>query len=143
MPGRSWLCSGCCGTCPRPHQARHDWHNSKHTEQASCEGGTNTCEGGNCKQVGACIDGAYPGKACPAGAASCQKQNNWYYQCLPGSGSAAGGPTASTPAVGDLKLWDQCGGEGGACKQVGTCVDGPYPGKACPAGSSCQKQNIL
>jgi hypothetical protein len=96
-------------------------------------------EGGSCKQAGACVDGPYPGKACPAGA-SCQKQSNWYYQCLPTS-SAAGGPTASTPAVGDLKLWDQCGGEGGNCKQAGACVDGPYPGKACPAGASCQKQN--
>ncbi len=38
-------------------------------------------------------------------------------------------------------MWDQCGGEGGNCKQVGACMDGPYPNTTCPAGSSCLKQS--
>ncbi len=92
-------------------------------------------EGGTCKQAGAgaCVDGPYPEKACPAGSA-CEKQSNFYYQCLPTSSAF---PTAG----GALRLYDQCGGEGGSCKQAGACVDAPYPGKACPAGASCQKQN--
>jgi hypothetical protein len=95
-------------------------------------------EGGNCKQAGACADAPFPGKACPAGA-SCQKQNNWYYQCLPATAATAA--TASPASAGNPKLYDQCGGEGGNCKQAGACVNGPFPGKACPAGASCLKQS--
>jgi hypothetical protein len=42
-----------------------------------------------------------------------------------------------------LKLWDQCGGQGGNCKEAGAgaCVDGPIPGQSCPSGSSCLKQS--
>ncbi len=48
---------------------------------------------------------------------------------------------AGIAAAQELRLWDQCGGEGGSCKEAGTCVDGPFPGKACPSGSSCLKQS--
>jgi hypothetical protein len=37
--------------------------------------------GGNCGQY-TCVDGAYPGQTCPAGA-SCQRLHEWYYQCRP------------------------------------------------------------
>ena len=90
--------------------------------------------GGNCAGY-QCLDGAYPNYACPAGT-SCQRQNQWYSQCLPGSGgswSGSGSGSAST-----LNLWDQCGGKGGNCASY-TCVDGAYPGQSCPAGSTCQR----
>jgi hypothetical protein len=50
---------------------------------------------------------------------------------------------ASAAAQAQLRLWGQCGGQGGSCKEAGAgaCVDGPYPGKSCPAGSSCLKQS--
>jgi hypothetical protein len=51
-------------------------------------------------------------------------------------------PTAGTAATAaQLVLWDQCGGVGGSCQGLGACVDGPYPGKACPPGASCQRQS--
>ena len=54
-------------------------------------------------------------------------------------------PLCLHPAAGaaaqELKLWDQCGGEGGNCKTAGTCLNGPFPGKTCPSGSSCLKQS--
>ena len=43
-------------------------------------------------------------------------------------------------AQAQLKLWDQCGGQGGSCNAF-ACVDGPFPGQSCPAGSSCLKQS--
>jgi hypothetical protein len=51
---------------------------------------------------------------------TCQRQNEWYWQCLDG-GSAA-------PSSGKmLAMFDQCGGKGGNCAQY-ACVDGQYPG---------------
>ncbi len=45
-------------------------------------------------------------------------------------------------AQANLKLWGQCGGQGGNCKEAGgACVDGPVPGSSCPTGSSCLKQS--
>ena len=52
--------------------------------------------GGNCKEAGACVDGPYPSKACSTNA-SCQRQDEWYWQCLPaGSGSQPSGRRAQT-----------------------------------------------
>jgi hypothetical protein len=82
--------------------------------------------GGNCAGY-QCLDGWYPNYACPSGT-SCQRQNQWYYQCLPGG---SGGAT--------LNVWDQCGGKGGNCAGF-ACVDGPYPGQSCPSGTSCQRK---
>ncbi len=95
-------------------------------------------EGGNCKDVGTCINGPFPGKDCPAGS-SCLKQSNWYYQCLPTEGYTCiptAGNTPGAPAGGaqyTLKMWDQCGGMGGNCAGY-QCVDGAYPNYACPPG---------
>jgi hypothetical protein len=59
---------------------------------------------------------------------SCQHQNQWYYQCLPGGGSGS-----------TLNVWEQCGGKGGNCAAY-TCVDGQYPGQTCPSGTACQRK---
>ncbi len=69
-------------------------------------------------------------RSLPAGT-SCQRQNQWYHQCLPGGGSGA-----------TLNVWDQCGGKGGNCNGY-TCVDGPFPGQSCPSGTSCQRKRAL
>ncbi len=75
----------------------------------------------------------------PDAGASCQRQSQWYHQCLPGSGSGAGwGGSGSGSAGSTLGLWDQCGGKGGDCARF-TCEDGAYPGQSCPAGSTCQR----
>jgi hypothetical protein len=109
--------------------------------------------GGNCQSY-QCLDGAYPNYACPDGN-SCQRQNQWYHQCLPGSGGSGGGGGGSWSGGGGgsswsggggggggsgstLNLWDQCGGKGGNCGSF-TCVDGVFPGQSCPAGSTCQR----
>jgi hypothetical protein len=71
---------------------------------------------------------------CTRAGSGCQRQNQWYFQCLPGNGGGwVGNGMGST-----LNLWDQCGGKGGNCAQY-TCADSLYPGQTCPAGSTCQR----
>jgi hypothetical protein len=38
-----------------------------------------------------------------------------------------------------IATYAQCGGSGGSCAQASACVDGPFPGTACEAGSTCQR----
>jgi hypothetical protein len=40
--------------------------------------------GGDCYQRGACMDGPFAGTAC-AGGGSCERQSEWYWQCIPRS----------------------------------------------------------
>jgi hypothetical protein len=93
-------------------------------------------QGGSCRDAGGCVDAPFPGKACPSGA-SCLKQSNWYYQCLPTEGYTCI-PTNGNPPTGGslqktLNMWAQCGGMGGNCAGY-QCMDGWYPNYACPAG---------
>jgi hypothetical protein len=73
---------------------------------------------------------------CPSGT-YCSRINQWYRQCVPGSGTGAA-PGGGGSGGGTLNMWDQCGGKGGNCASY-QCVDAIYPGQACPAGSSCQR----
>jgi hypothetical protein len=100
-------------------------------------------QGGNCKEAAICMDGPFPGKACPSGF-TCLKQSNWYYQCLPtesytcipattNAGSSGGSGSSSSGGSGggsgspqtSLAMWQQCGGLDGNCQTYG-CVDGTY-----------------
>jgi hypothetical protein len=90
-------------------------------------------QGGNCKQVGACVDGPYSNKTCPSGT-SCLKQSNWYYQCLPTDGYTC--IPANRNVLGGQqggKMWDQCGGQGGNCGSY-ICQDAPFANFGCPSG---------
>jgi hypothetical protein len=55
----------------------------------------------------------------------------------------AGRHRTVTPSPGvqtHLDIGAQCGGQGVAC-DLYSCVDGPFPGASCIAGSSCQRQS--
>ena len=99
-------------------------------------------QGGNCNSY-QCVDGAFANYACPSGA-SCQRQNQWYHQCLPGSNGGNGGNGGSGGSGGNggpsttLNIWEQCGGKGGNCNTF-ACIDSLYPGQSCAAGTSCQR----
>jgi hypothetical protein len=47
-------------------------------------------------------------------------------------------PPAAPPA---LVAGSQCGGRGNQCSSQGTCVDAAWPGRSCPAGTTCYRHN--
>jgi hypothetical protein len=63
----------------------------------------------------------------------------WIYSAVPQPPHCSLAAAAATASA-QLRLWDQCGGEGGNCASF-ACVDGLYPGQSCPSGSSCLKQS--
>ncbi len=94
---------------------------------------------GGCCYSYSCLDGEYPSNKCPAHS-TCGRHNEWYWQCMPGSGTPAADCSPAPSTGGSLKLHDQCGGLGGNC-HLYTCLDGAYPGWTCPAGSQCKRKH--
>lgn len=120
-------------------------------------------KGGFCQTLfGSCVDAPATQAKCMSGLA-CQRQSEFYYQCLKGSaienpsvpagnGSAGNSSSGSHPPVvatnsptaGNAKILKkdaQCGGSGAACKDIAKCVDDPFPGFACGSGLRCIRQN--
>ncbi|KAK9809025.1 hypothetical protein WJX72_008102 [[Myrmecia] bisecta] len=117
-------------------------------------GGISNCPSGF--PASSCTDAQYPNTQCSSGF-FCQRGNEFYWQCIPGTAgtpqpTSASTPSPTTPAtpiatspssVKSLGQYAQCGGKGGDCPQypAGYCVDGPYPASTCPSGTSCIRQN--
>jgi hypothetical protein len=83
-------------------------------------------------------DAAIGAGACCAAGSTCNRVNEWYWQCQPSASLPSSGLGGS--GQGTLELWAQCGGKGGNCASS-SCADGPYPAQTCPAGSSCQRES--
>lgn len=117
--------------------------------------------GGDCKKYGPgnmCRDQPFTGYTCAKGL-TCERQNNFYYQCVKpdrnsidsntdkpsttGGNQQASSPSASTagPSIEALREGEQCGGKGAKCKDYDACVDKPFPGYACGQGLTCNRQN--
>lgn len=97
--------------------------------------------GGVCSRYSACADAAFAGYTCDGGQ-SCQRQQMYFWQCLPPVSAANGTTTTTTtppPSV-SLLPFAQCGGNGGMCAVYSACADAAFPIYHCPSGWSCQRQ---
>lgn len=51
-------------------------------------------------------------------------------------------PTNGSKTQGQtLREVEQCGGKGAKCEEYGSCADKAFPGYACSAGLTCNRQN--
>lgn len=93
------------------------------------------CGGINaCSSADNCGDRPWPRSYCPGGY-SCQRNDQYYWQCRPGS-TADTKQQQQSNAVASVNAWGQCGGI--SCSQ-GTCSDKVWA--TCPSGYICQRQD--
>ncbi|KAK9811457.1 hypothetical protein WJX72_004232 [[Myrmecia] bisecta] len=104
--------------------------------------------GSTCAEVGQCVDALWNGACCPAGF-SCERQNEWYWQCTkpptPNRRFIPANPRPANLTTDSCYLgtgeFDQCGGRGADCAAAGQCTDAQWEGSCCPAETSCMRQN--
>lgn len=101
-----------------------------------CGGKGGVC--GNTVGASCANDAQWPGSTCASGA-SCERQNEWYWQCL-GAAQVQAAEAKPVEPVSDLKEYAQCGGLGGECG-VANCADAEYTAHKCESGLSCLRQN--
>jgi hypothetical protein len=120
-------------------------------------GGTSNCV---IDGISRCADASWMRVACSGPTSSCQRNNQWHWQCVPGTASSnnnnnnnnnnntnnnnnnnnQNGNSNNNGGGRVLAQWGQCGGQGGECQRMGGCSDAPFPGTSCPSGQLCQKQ---
>ncbi len=106
-------------------------------------------KGGGCGSEDRCKDAPFPGVQCASGT-SCQRVNEWHWQCNQGEGApaqptSAPAPTGETTTTASASSGDtsreipqdgQCGGKGDG-HPPGEAVNAQWPSVRCVAGSSC------
>jgi hypothetical protein len=68
-----------------------------------------------CKKYSICGDMPYTKFHCTNPSYSCQRVDQWYWQCKPFSGGSSGGNNQNNQNGNSkqVELWQQCGGKGG------------------------------
>ncbi|WIA11041.1 hypothetical protein OEZ85_011194 [Tetradesmus obliquus] len=106
-------------------------------------------KGFDCKlPAGKCTDAAWEGHCCASGF-TCQRSNEWYWQCRTGPPSSnrveQPAPAPATACAAVLTEWAGCGGRGTTCpkslQSAGQCADAQWKGYCCAAGLSCKRQS--
>ncbi|WIA30941.1 hypothetical protein OEZ86_000991 [Tetradesmus obliquus] len=106
-------------------------------------------KGFDCKlPAGKCTDAAWEGHCCASGF-TCQRSNEWYWQCRTGPPSSnrveQPAPAPPTACAAVLTEWAGCGGRGTTCpkslQSAGQCADAQWKGYCCAAGLSCKRQS--
>eukprot|EP00775_Hariotina_reticulata_P009093 gene9093-9263_t len=87
-------------------------------------------KGGICAEYKDCHDSAFGRAYCEQGT-TCQRRNEWHYQCEP--------VKTDPPKV--VPKYGQCGGMGGNCTDYKDCHDSAFNGYACESGTTCKRQN--
>lgn len=94
--------------------------------------------GGLCTKFSACADAAFRGYTCANGY-NCQRQQLYFWQCVPGGATTTTAPASNTTGS-SLLPYAQCGGTGGICSVYSSCSDTAFPGYGCGNGWVCQRQ---
>jgi hypothetical protein len=70
-------------------------------------------------------------------AVSARNLQQWQPSFTGSSSGSSGGSWQPGGVAGALENYQQCGGMGGACQDVGTCIDAVFPGKRCQPTATC------